>query len=123
MGRESLAAQGIWIPNVADPERTAVVVGVGAAGGQPAVARRTPAGRRMVGRRTVLRSVRRLLRPGAGPTVDPDGNLSAVDVPEAPVPAGVPGAVRGGGRLDFVAAVLPHRHRRPGAPPDHPQED
>ena len=50
-----------------------------------------------------------------GPPVDPDGDVSAVDVPQAPLPARLRDAVYGGVRLDLVAAVLPHRHRRAGS--------
>src|SRR5438132_14106632 len=59
-----------------------------------------------------------VLRPAVRAAVDPDGDLPAVDVPEGPLPAGLRVGVRRGGRLDLLAAVHPHRHRRAGAAPD-----
>lgn len=58
----------------------------------PDEVRRLPeelAGGRIVGRSGVLRPVRAVLRPAQGPAVDADGGLSAVDVCEVPLPAGL----------------------------------
>src|SRR6266705_5307300 len=64
-----------------------------------------------------------VLRPADWAAEHADGDVPAVDVPQAPLPAGVRVAVCGGGRLHLVASVLPHRHRRPVAAPHNPDED
>jgi hypothetical protein len=50
--------------------------------------------------------------PQLGTAQRADADLSAADVPQTPLSARLPDPVCGGGRFDFVAAVLPHRHRR-----------
>src|SRR4030088_1355800 len=67
--------------------RSGVAVGGGIASGIVEVARRVGAGRCIVGRSGVFHTVRTVLRPADGPAVDADGNLSAVDVPDVPLPA------------------------------------
>ena len=92
-----------------------------ARGAAPAPGRAGP-DRRVVGRSGVLRPVRPVLRPTDGSAVDADGDLSAVDVPQVPLPAGVRVVVPGGVGLDHLAAVLPDRDRPAGAASDHVDE-
>ena len=99
-----------------------VVVGVGPAGGVAAAAGGVGAGRCAVGRSGVLRPVRAVLRPADRSAVDADGDLSAVDVLEVPLPAGLRVAVPGGDRLDHLAAVLPDPAGRGGAASDDVDE-
>ena len=63
-----------------------------------------------------------VLRPADRSSVDADGDLSAVDVPEVPVPAGVRVVVPGGERFDHLAAVLPDPVGRCGAASDDVDE-
>src|SRR5207247_10329717 len=53
---------------------------------------------------------------------DPDRDVSALDVPEAPLRARVRDALQGGRRFVYLAALLPDRGRRPGARPEHVDE-
>ena len=91
-------------------------MGGGPAAGVAEVAGRVGPGRCAVGRPGVLRPVRAVLRSADRSSVDADGDVSAVDVPEVPVPAGVRVVVPGGGdsftwrrfcRIPFDGAV-PH---------------
>src|SRR3954452_1894860 len=97
-------------------------VGGRAARGGAATARGAGPGRRAAERSGVLRPVRAVLRPAAGPAVHADGGLPAVDVPQVPLPAGLRDPVPGSEGLDHLAAVLPHSARRAGAAPDHADE-
>ena len=60
--------------------------------------------------------------PRIGSAVDADGDLSAVDVLEVPLPAGLRVAVPGGVGLDHLAAVLPDPAGRAGAASDDADE-
>src|SRR4051794_4803598 len=91
-------------------------------GGGAAVARGAGPGRCAAGRSGVLRPVRAVLRPAVGPAVHADGGLSAVDVPQVPLPAGLRGPVPRGLSFDHLAAVLPDPARRPRPAPDHADE-
>src|SRR3954454_5445792 len=71
--------------HAANSERAAVVVGVGAAGDLSAAASRAGTRRRVVGRRPVLRPVRAALLGADRAPEYPDGDVSAVDVPQAPL--------------------------------------
>ncbi len=99
------------------------VVGCDPAARVAGVARGVGAGGCAAGRSGVLRAVRRVFRCPDRPSVEPDGDLSAVDVSEVPVPAGLRVVVSGGVRFDFLAAVLPDPVRYPGPAPDHVDED
>lgn len=60
-------------------------------------------------------------RPSGSP-VDADGDLSAADVPEVPLRAGLREPVSRGQRLDHLAAVLPDPAGGQGAAPDDADE-
>jgi hypothetical protein len=64
-----------------------------------------------------------VLRSGDGSAVDSDGDVSAVDVLEVPVSAGLREPVPGGGGLDLLAAVRADPAGWAGASSDHADED
>src|ERR1700741_4334817 len=82
-------------------------MGVDPARGGAAASRRAGAGGCVVGRFGVLCAVRAVFRPADRSAVYADGDLSAVDVFEVSVPAGLREPVSGGFGLDHVAGVLP----------------
>ena len=73
--------------------------------------------------RPVLRAVSAVLPRHVGAAVDPDRDVSAVDVLEVPLPARVRDVVSGGDGLDHVAAVLSDPARWAGAASDDVDED
>src|SRR4051795_11883862 len=80
-------------PDAADAGGRGEPVGGGTARGGAAAARGAGPGGCTVGRSGVFRSVRAVLRSAAGSAVHADGGLSAVDVPQVPLPAGLRDAV------------------------------
>jgi IS5 family transposase len=70
----------------------------------------------------VFRPVRAVLRSAGGSALDTDGNLSAVDVFEVPLPAGLREPVPGGVGFDHLAEVLPDPAGWVGAASDHVDE-
>src|SRR4051812_17910116 len=85
---------------VANGRRSADVVGVVAAGAGVGDAGGAGRGGRRVGRCEVLRAVSPVLPRVVGAAVDPDGDVSAVDVLEVPLPVGLRAVVPGSDRLD-----------------------
>src|SRR3954447_1635405 len=91
---------------VANGRRSADVVGVVAASAGVDDAAGAGRGRWGVGRPEVLRAVSAVLPRHFGTPVDPAGDVPAVDVLEVPLPPRLRTALRGGDRLDRLAAVL-----------------
>src|SRR5205809_7844229 len=91
---------------VENGKRSGHVVGVDPAGAVVGDAGRARGGGSTVGRSTVLRAVSGILPRDDRAAIDPDRDVSAVDVLEVPLQVGVRAVVPGGGGLDQLAAVL-----------------
>src|SRR5713226_10563011 len=77
-------------------------VGSHPAGDLPPDARRARIRGPPTRRPSLLRALPGALRPGLGQALDPDRDLPADDVPEAPLPPRLRAALPGGGRLDHL---------------------
>src|SRR4051794_1951587 len=93
---------------VANGMRSADVVGVAAAAPGVGDVGGAGGGECRVGRSEVLRAVPAVLPRLVGAAVDPAGDVPAAHVLEVPLPPRLRTALRRGGRLDRLAAVLSH---------------